>query len=147
RARAQFADEAGTRADVAIDQREDGSGEGEAYGEEEDGRDGAEGVLDQDKRRAPDKGVAGQCQVRRVAAVHLPLPPRMSRRRVRRMRLRPRSRPSVRYHSAVVCAPPPMPPAPMAMAGMPSESGMLASVEEQSRCERMPRWESTERIY
>ncbi len=29
--------------------------------------------------------------------------------------------------------------------GMPSESGMLASVEEQSRCERMPRWASTAR--
>ena len=46
---------------------------------------------------------------------------------------------------AVVWAPPPDPPAPIATAGIPSESGMLASVEEQSRCERMPRCASTAR--
>ena len=64
---------------------------------------------------------------------------RSSRLSVRKMRLSPRSRPSGLYHSLGVWAPPPCPPAPMETAGMPSESGILASVEEQSRCERMPR--------
>lgn len=57
----------------------------------------------------------------------------------RSSRLRPRSRPSGLNHSPVVWAPPPEPPAPMEMAGMPRLRGMLASVEAQSELERMPR--------
>ncbi len=40
----------------------------------------------------------------------------------------------------------PDPPAPMQMAGMPRERGMLASVDAQSSRERIPRWASTERM-
>ena len=50
-------------------------------------------------------------------------------RRVRRMRRRAVSRPVGSYHSCRVWMPPPMPPVPMAIAGMPRERGMLASVE------------------
>ena len=63
------------------------------------------------------------------------------------MRFSPRSRPSGRNHSCNVCAPPPTPPAPMAMAGVPSDRGILASVEAQSRRDRMPKCASTARIY
>ena len=45
------------------------------------------------------------------------------------MRRRAGSRPVGSYHSCRVWMPPPGPPAPMAMAGMFEESGMLASVE------------------
>ena len=44
----------------------------------------------------------------------------------------PISRPADSYHSWSECAPPPLPPAPIEMASMPSDSGMLASVEERS---------------
>ena len=64
----------------------------------------------------------------------------------RRMRFRPRSRPSDGTTPSVVCAPPPCPPAPMETAGIPRDSGMLASVEAQSSRERIPRWASTERM-
>src|SRR5579864_302482 len=39
------------------------------------------------------------------------------------------SLPVISNHSCNVCAPPPIPPAPMAIASRPSESGMFASVE------------------
>ena len=45
------------------------------------------------------------------------------------MRRRAVSRPVGSYHSCRVWMPPPVPPVPMAMAGMPRERGMLASVE------------------
>ena len=64
----------------------------------------------------------------------------------RKMRFSPRSRPSGLYHSFTVCAPPPCPPAPIEMAGMPNERGMLASVDEQSSRDRMPRYPSTARM-
>ena len=54
-------------------------------------------------------------------------------------RLRPISRSLAEYHSARVCAPPPSPPAPMDKAGMPSESGILASVEPRRRSVRRPK--------
>src|SRR5262249_25619379 len=72
---------------------------------------------------------------------------RINNSSVSRMRLSPRARPSGRTHSWDVWAPPPIPPAPIAIAGIPSERGTLASVEEVSRCERIPRCASTARMY
>src|SRR5581483_3453644 len=65
---------------------------------------------------------------------------------VSRTRLSPRSRPAGSYHSCSVCAPPPVPPAPMLIASIPIESGMFASVD--ARCTRawLPRCVSTARI-
>src|SRR6185437_13404110 len=64
----------------------------------------------------------------------------------RNKRFRPSSRPVGSYHSASVCDPPPCPPAPNATAGMPSESGIFASVELRSRRARLLRNASTARI-
>src|SRR6516164_8350273 len=47
-------------------------------------------------------------------------------------RCKPTSRPAGSYHSSSECAPPPLPPAPMAIASIPSDSGIFASVEERS---------------
>ena len=58
-------------------------------------------------------------------------------------RFSPSSRPVGSYHSASVCEPLPFPPPPMAMAGIPCESGMFASVELRSSRERVPRKRST----
>ena len=54
----------------------------------------------------------------------------------------PTSRPEGSYHSCSVCAPPEVPPAPTAIAGMPNESGILASVEDRSMRARLPRYSS-----
>src|SRR6267143_488793 len=53
-------------------------------------------------------------------------------RTVSSTRFKPASRPAESYHSCSECAPPPLPPAPMEMASIPRESGILASVEERS---------------
>src|ERR1019366_8848577 len=66
-------------------------------------------------------------------------------RRVRRMRRRAALRPVGSYHSWRVWVPPPRPPAPMAIAGIPSERGMLASVEPRLGSVRRFRWRSTAR--
>src|SRR4051812_5813590 len=60
-------------------------------------------------------------------------------------RLNPNSRFVGSYHSCKVCAPPPAPPAPIARASIPNESGMFASVD--ARCIRavFPRCPSTAR--
>src|SRR6185369_5917097 len=58
---------------------------------------------------------------------------------VSRIRRSAKSRPSGRYHSAGVCAPPPCPPAPIEAACSPKDKGMLASVEEQSKRLRIPK--------
>src|SRR5215472_8676286 len=47
-------------------------------------------------------------------------------------RCKPTSRPAGSYHSSSECAPPPLPPAPIAIASIPSDSGMFASVDERS---------------
>src|ERR1017187_9674774 len=134
-------------------QKHDGR-QGESQGQKKDRRYIAQGLLDQYKCGPPDDGVDDQrgfgaalgpesaplqCEV----AVNWGS--RSNRHRVSIMRFKPRSRPSGLNHSCVVCAPPPWPPAPIEMAGMPSDMGMLASVEAQSRWERMPRWLSTAR--
>ena len=61
------------------------------------------------------------------------------------MRRRASSRPVGSYHSSSVWMPPPVPPAPMASAGMPSESGRLASVEPMRDSVSRLRWRSTAR--
>src|SRR5260221_484861 len=130
----------------------------EADGDIEDGRRVVQGALDHHERRAPDQGIAYQRQVGRkrisdvgfrisggLGGVH-----RFSRSNsssVNTMRFRARSRPSGRNHSLGVWALPPVPPAPIETAGISRESGILASVEAQSRCDRMPRWASTARKY
>ncbi len=58
---------------------------------------------------------------------------------------RPNSLPVVSNHSCRVCAPPPAPPAPMAMASRPSEIGMLASVDARCTFAVLPRCASTAR--
>jgi len=63
------------------------------------------------------------------------------------MRLRPRSRPSGRNHSSVVVNASAHSTAADGDGRIPSDMGMLASVDEQSRCERMPRCASTARTY
>src|ERR1039458_7294810 len=63
------------------------------------------------------------------------------------MRFKPRSRPSGLNHSWVVCAPPPWPPAPIEMAGMPSGKGMLGSVGGEARGEGVPRGGLTPRVW
>src|SRR5581483_7860807 len=57
---------------------------------------------------------------------------------VRSARCSPISRPEGSYHSSKECAPPPVPPAPMEMASIPTESGMLASVEDRSIRDWLP---------
>src|SRR5262249_50872420 len=126
-----------------------------------------EGRLHQDECRSPYEGVAGKRGVRapgtrrlpgadlawqkdpvalrRHAAVRPVSGSRSKRLSVKKIRLSPRSRPSGLYHSFSVRAPPPCPPAPIETAGIPSASGMFASVEEQSRRERIPRYASTAR--
>src|SRR5579863_5079602 len=58
---------------------------------------------------------------------------------VSRTRCIPTSRPVESYHSWSECAPPELPPAPRAIAGIPKESGILASVEDRSMRARLPR--------
>src|SRR3981189_1896356 len=57
---------------------------------------------------------------------------------VSRMRFSPRSLPLQSNHSCNVCAPPPEPPPPIALASRPSESGMLASVDARCTCAVLP---------
>src|SRR5262249_9134962 len=114
---------------------------------EEHRRDIAQRFLVQNKGGAPEECIERQGGVR-LPAVHLPEAPlRIMSSRVRRIRFSPRSRPSGLNHSWVVCAPPPIPPAPNAIAGLPMERGIFASVDEQSRCDRIPRCASTARTY
>src|SRR6266849_4663875 len=54
-------------------------------------------------------------------------------------RCRPSSLPAGSYHSSSVCAPPLRPPAPIEIAAMPTESGILASVDDRSRRDLFPR--------
>ena len=61
------------------------------------------------------------------------------------MRLSPRSLPLQSNHSCNVCAPPPDPPPPIAMASRPSDSGIFASVEARCTCAVFPSCESTAR--
>src|SRR5262249_22569939 len=108
-----------------------------AKGQKQNGGDARQRVLHQDEGASPDQRNGYQREVGARAA-HFPFPggrisgSRNSNSRVSRIRFRPRSRPSGLYHSCVVWAPPPCPPAPIAIAGIPSDSGMLASVDEQS---------------
>src|SRR5450432_2386929 len=140
--------------DFPVYQQQCGRRQGKADGEVQGRRNVGERRLDQYERGTPDHCVGHQRQLG-LAAIHFVLSPmaapvspwRISSSRVSRIRLSPRSRPSGLNHSFEVCAPPPSPPPPIDTAGMPSDSGILASVEEQSRCERMPRWASTARRY
>ena len=61
------------------------------------------------------------------------------------MRRRAVSRPVGSYHSCNVWIPPPAPPVPIAIAGIPLERGMLASVEPRRGSVRRARWRSTAR--
>src|SRR6266404_7289583 len=56
----------------------------------------------------------------------------------RSARLKPSSRPAESYHSCNEWAPPPLPPAPIAMASMPRDNGIFASVEERSTRDWLP---------
>src|SRR6266850_4742338 len=51
---------------------------------------------------------------------------------VRSARFKPNSRPAESYHSCNEWAPPPLPPAPIAMASTPRDNGIFASVDERS---------------
>src|SRR5436190_18532915 len=132
----------------------------ESNGDIEDGRSVVEGALDHDESGAPDQGVEYQRQVGApdegisdfgcrisggIRGAHDYS--RSNSASVKTIRFRARSRPSGRNHSLGVWALPPVPPAPMETAGMSRERGILASVEAQSRWERMPRWASTARTY
>src|SRR5579872_6055631 len=54
---------------------------------------------------------------------------RANARAISKIRVRPKDRPAGSNHSCKVCAPPPLPPAPIAIASRPIAIGMFASVE------------------
>src|SRR5262249_17287213 len=130
----------------------------EADGDIQDSRRVVQSALDHDERGAPDHGNGGERQVgcKRISDFGFRMSgglggahgfSRSNSSRVKTMRFRARSRPSGRNHSLGVWALPPVPPAPIETAGISRESGIFASVEAESRWERMPRWASTARRY
>src|SRR5882724_4186415 len=86
------------------------------------------------QRAGATRGWAGRGQFHLGFSPEMPATPK----RVRSTRFRPTSLLVGSYHSWREWAPPPLPPAPMAMASMPAARGMLASVEERSVRDWLP---------
>src|SRR5579872_6400439 len=83
------------------------------------------------------------CHYQDARSRHSPTPASASM--VSKIRFSPSSRPLESNHSCNVCAPPPDPPPPIAMASLPMESGMLASVEARCTWAALFKCESTAR--
>ena len=103
---------------VAAEQHQQrGRGQRKAQGQEQHGRDAGQRGLDQHEGGAPDHACSEPAPPRPRAAGSPAAPrgrdaaPRIRSSSRRKMRFRPRSRPSGRNHSCVVWAPPPTPPA------------------------------------
>src|SRR6185437_3134036 len=64
----------------------------------------------------------------------------------KRILFSPNSLPLQSNHSCKVCAPPPEPPPPIAIASLPKDNGTLASVEARWTCDPLPKCASTARI-